>query len=296
MRREVVEDRLLGDVGRARDLGDRHALEPALGEQPARGLGDQLARLLLLALAEARSWRRRSTRKCTCSTKRLCDYKILCARRPHPLTHRRFVLTFSGLLLAMLLASLDQTIVATALPTIVATSAASTSSPGSSPRTCSAPPSRCRSGAARATSTAASALFQAAIAVFLAGSALSGAARSLGAADRVPRAAGARRRRADDARDGDRRRDRRAARARPLPGLHPDGVRASPASPARCSAACSPTTSPGAGSSTSTCRSAPSRSRSSRSRSSCPRARAARAHRLRGRRAAGRRRSRACCS
>ena len=31
----------------------------------------------------------------------------------------RFLLTFSGLLLAMLLASLDQTIVATALPTIV---------------------------------------------------------------------------------------------------------------------------------------------------------------------------------
>src|SRR4051794_41849293 len=32
---------------------------------------------------------------------------------------RRFALTFTGLLLAMLLASLDQTIVATALPTIV---------------------------------------------------------------------------------------------------------------------------------------------------------------------------------
>src|ERR1700754_1956204 len=31
----------------------------------------------------------------------------------------RFVLTFAGLLLAMLLASLDQTIVSTALPTIV---------------------------------------------------------------------------------------------------------------------------------------------------------------------------------
>jgi MFS family permease len=31
----------------------------------------------------------------------------------------RFKLTFTGLLLAMLLASLDQTIVATALPTIV---------------------------------------------------------------------------------------------------------------------------------------------------------------------------------
>src|SRR5688572_25470153 len=36
-----------------------------------------------------------------------------------PLTRRQVLLTFSGLLLAMLLASLDQTIVATALPTIV---------------------------------------------------------------------------------------------------------------------------------------------------------------------------------
>ncbi|HEX6509697.1 MAG TPA: MFS transporter, partial [Chloroflexota bacterium] len=36
-----------------------------------------------------------------------------------PLSHRRILVVFSGLLLAMLLASLDQTIVATALPTIV---------------------------------------------------------------------------------------------------------------------------------------------------------------------------------
>jgi EmrB/QacA subfamily drug resistance transporter len=36
-----------------------------------------------------------------------------------PLTHRRVLVVFSGLLLAMLLAALDQTIVATALPTIV---------------------------------------------------------------------------------------------------------------------------------------------------------------------------------
>src|SRR5881275_2170995 len=36
-----------------------------------------------------------------------------------PLDHRRVLVAFSGLLLAMLLAALDQTIVATALPTIV---------------------------------------------------------------------------------------------------------------------------------------------------------------------------------
>lgn len=41
------------------------------------------------------------------------------AQSPEPLTHRRALVVFSGLLLAMLLAALDSTIVATALPTIV---------------------------------------------------------------------------------------------------------------------------------------------------------------------------------
>jgi len=36
-----------------------------------------------------------------------------------PLSHRQILLVYSGLMLGMLLASLDQTIVATALPTIV---------------------------------------------------------------------------------------------------------------------------------------------------------------------------------
>src|SRR3954453_3915855 len=36
------------------------------------------------------------------------------------MTHRRILMVFSGLMLGMLLAALDQTIVATALPTIVA--------------------------------------------------------------------------------------------------------------------------------------------------------------------------------
>ena len=69
-------------------------------------------------------------------------------------------------------------------------------------------------------------LFIAAIVVFLAGSALSGLAGIARPADRVPRAAGPRRRRVDDARDGARRGDRPAARARALPGLHPDDLRA----------------------------------------------------------------------
>ena len=41
------------------------------------------------------------------------------AGAPAPLTHRQILVVFSGLLLAMLLAALDSTIVATALPTIV---------------------------------------------------------------------------------------------------------------------------------------------------------------------------------
>ncbi len=209
---------------------------------------------------------------------------------PTTLEPKTFRLAFAGLLLgdAARLARPDDRRHRAARRSS-ATSAASTSSPGSSPPICSAPPSRCRCGAARATSTAAS------------GCSSRGDRRlpgRLGAerprrlarpADRVPRAAGPRRRRADDARDGDRRRDRLAARARPLPGLHPDGLRASRASPGRCSAACSPTTPRGAGSSTSTCRSAPPRWSSSRSRWTCPRARRRGAHRLPRRRTAGRR-------
>ncbi len=76
-------------------------------------------------------------------------------------------------------------------------------------------------------------------------------------ADRVPRAAGPRRRRADDARDGDRRRHRLPARARAATRATSRWSSCSRASPGRCSAACSPTTCRGAGSSTSTCRSAP---------------------------------------
>ena len=41
------------------------------------------------------------------------------ALAPTRLTHRQVLIVFSGLMLGMLLASLDQTIVSTALPTIV---------------------------------------------------------------------------------------------------------------------------------------------------------------------------------
>ena len=51
--REVVEDRLLGDVGGARHVGDGHGVEAVLDEQRHRRLRDRLARLALLALAQS---------------------------------------------------------------------------------------------------------------------------------------------------------------------------------------------------------------------------------------------------
>src|SRR5215218_226517 len=99
---------------------------------------------------------------------------------PTPLSPRRLALTFGGLLLAMLLASLDQTIVATALPTIVGdlggldqlswvVTAYLLGATVSMPLWGRASDLYGRKR-----------LFQAAIVVFLAGSALSGAAQSLG--------------------------------------------------------------------------------------------------------------------
>ena len=144
---------------------------------------------------------------------------------------RRVLVTFSGLLLAMLLASLDQTIVSTALPTIVGDLggidqlswvvtaymlAATVTIPlwgrpatSTAASACSRPPSSssCRLGAERPRRSRSAQLI-----------AFRGAA-------------GPRRRRADDARHGDRRRHHLPARAGPLPGLHPDGLRASRASP-----------------------------------------------------------------
>ena len=50
---EVVEDRLLGDVGGDGDLGDRDGVEAALCEQAARGGGDRVVRGALLAFTQA---------------------------------------------------------------------------------------------------------------------------------------------------------------------------------------------------------------------------------------------------
>ena len=136
-----------------------------------------------------------------------------------------FRATFAGLLLAMLLASLDQTIVATALPTIVRDlggidqlSVGRHRLPARRHRHDAAVGARERplrpQAALRRRHRRVPGRLRA-------------ERRRPGSrpADRLPRPPGARRRRADDARDGDRRRDRVPARARALPGLHPDGVR-----------------------------------------------------------------------
>src|SRR5438105_1289598 len=51
--REVIENRLLGDVRRRSDLSYGDSLEAALGEEPHRRVGDQLPRCELLRLAQA---------------------------------------------------------------------------------------------------------------------------------------------------------------------------------------------------------------------------------------------------
>ena len=53
------------------------------------------------------------------------------------MTHKQILIVFSGLMLGMLLAALDQSIVSTALPTSAGDFHALDSSPGSSRRTCS---------------------------------------------------------------------------------------------------------------------------------------------------------------
>ena len=60
--REVVVDGLLRHVARRRDLADPHLLEPALEEHPGGDVGDPLAELALLAVAQALAGDRR--RRC----------------------------------------------------------------------------------------------------------------------------------------------------------------------------------------------------------------------------------------
>ena len=166
------------------------------------------------------------------------------------MTHRQILVVFSGLMLGMLLAALDQSIVSTALPTIVGdfhslnrltwvvTAYLLTS-------TVSAPLYGKISdlyGRKR--------IFQFAIVIFLAGSVLAGLSRNMDQLIALPRSAGTRRRRADRARDGHR--GRRRARLPNVAATRATSARCSVsrASRARLSEASSSTTPPGAGSST----------------------------------------------
>ena len=140
--------------------------------------------------------------------------------RSRPLTQRQLRIVFGGLMLGMLLAALDQTIVATALPDDRRRPRRPrTTCPGWSPPTCWPRPRRRRSGASSATCTAASGIFQAAIVIFLVGSALCGLSQNMGQLIAFRALQGLGGGGLMVAAHGDHRRPRPAARARPLPGL-----------------------------------------------------------------------------
>ena len=141
----------------------------------------------------------------------------------HP--HASVRVPFAAVVLAMLPAVLDQTILATALPTIAAdlgrlsdvswvvtayvvAAAATTPLWGKLGDRLGRKP-----------------MLELSLALFLAASAACGLAQGIAMLVGVARRAGRRRRRADDAGHGRRRRPRLAARARPLPGLHRVRVR-----------------------------------------------------------------------
>ena len=137
-----------------------------------------------------------------------------------PIDRTSIALPFAAIVLAMLPAVLDQTILATALPTIARDLGALTDV----------------SWVVTAYVVAAAAttplwgklgdrygrklLLEIALAMFVAASALCGAAQDITQLVALRARAGRGRRRADDARHGRRGRPRLAARARPLPGLH----------------------------------------------------------------------------
>ncbi len=178
------------------------------------------------------------------------------------LSHRRILLIIGALMLGMLLAALDQTIVSTALPTIVGDLQGGSHLAWVITAYLLATTVSTPLWGKLGDQYGRKIFFQAAIVIFLVGSVLSGTQPLDVRAHRLPRGAGPRRRRPDGRCPGHRRRHRVAARAGPLPRPLRRGLRFGERGRARCSAGCSSTTCRGAGSSTSTCRSGPSPSRS----------------------------------
>ena len=146
-------------------------------------------------------------------------------KKPRPLTHPEIRTIVLGIMLAMFLGALDQTIVATALPTI-------------GRRFSNLADLSWVVTAYLLTATAVTPLYGKlsdihgrrammliAIVVFVAGSLACALAPSMSVLIIGARGAGARRRRADGAGADHHRRHRFAARARPLPGLYRRGVR-----------------------------------------------------------------------
>ena len=143
-------------------------------------------------------------------------------RRPTdvaPVPQPRVRVIFTALMLVLLLASLDQTIVSTALPTIVGDlGGLSHLSWVVTAYLLSATvvgPLYGKFGDLYGRKR----VLQTAIVIFLIGSALCGVAQSMTAADRVPRAPGPRRGRPDRRHAGRRRRHHPGARAGQVPGL-----------------------------------------------------------------------------
>ena len=161
--------------------------------------------------------------------------------------HRQRLVIFLGLLLGMMLAALDQTIVATALPTIVGDLGGldhlSWVVTAYLLATTISTPIYGKLGDLYGRKR----LFRTAIVIFVAGSVLCGLAPNMGTLIAFRAVQGTRRRRAHRARPGDHRRRRQPPRARPLPGPVRRLLRRRQRGRARCWAASSPTTCRGAG-------------------------------------------------
>ena len=134
-------------------------------------------------------------------------------------SHRQIMVTMSGLVIAMLLAMLDNMIVAPALPTIVGELGGLNHLAWvTTGYILASTVVHADLGQARRPVRPPDHLHLAAIVMFLVGSALCGMSQNMARADRLPRDPGPRRRRPDGRRHVDHRRDDPAARPQQVPG------------------------------------------------------------------------------